>query len=126
MNNITSNIVQDYTLTGEFDIAASIKSDIDSVTSKSVTLRFVMTNTPLSEVINAALQKARVTWQNGSNGRAKFDQHKNGAVIKVNFSSPGRKQVDPEAAMIAKLMSMSPEDRAAYLKELQQKANKIN
>ena len=85
MPNITD--VKDYTVTGEYDIDASFKTDGES--SKHVTLRFVMNNVPLKDIITKALATARITWANGP-GRSKYHTWKDRSVVRVDFSSPAK------------------------------------
>lgn len=88
MQTITK--VSDYLVTGKFDITTSLKPHEDALESKTLTLRFVMDNVPLRDVIQKALAPSRISWQN-SPGRPKFDTWKNGSVIEVNFSSPSKR-----------------------------------
>ena len=116
--------VSEYVVTGEFVIAASVSADAESKsakTSKSVRLNFIMENTPLSEVIGAALRDKRITWQ--ASARSKYESIVNGSDIKVAFKG-GQLPVSPEDAMGAKLQRMTADERQAYLQELINKASK--
>lgn len=87
MNTITN--VNDYAVTGKFDIAASFKADKTSTDEKTVTLRVICNNTPLRDVITKALSTVRISWANGP-GRSKFESWKHHSIIEVNFGSPGK------------------------------------
>ena len=81
--------VDGYTVSGKFDVSASIKPDADSNESKTFTLRFNMDSVPLKDVITKALSPATIAWQR--QGREKFDTLKDRSVIEVDFTSPGKK-----------------------------------
>jgi hypothetical protein len=69
------------------------------------------------------LKASSYQWQNGA--RQKFDMFKHNQTIDIQFNAPAsRTAIDPETAMIAKLKSMTPNEQAAYLKELATKAVK--
>jgi hypothetical protein len=124
MTTIMKADVSEYVVTGEFVIAASVSADAESKsakTSKSVRLNFIMENTPLSEVIGAALRDKRITWQ--ASARSKYESIVNGSDIKVAFKG-GQLPVSPEDAMVAKLQRMTADERQAYLQELINKASK--
>lgn len=93
MENITN--VNEYTLTGKFDIAGSFKSDGDSDESKTVTLRFVMDHVPLIDVITPALSTKKIVWVNGP-GRSKYDTWKDRSTIEVNYAAPAKRIVTRE------------------------------
>jgi len=97
MPNITKANIADYTITGEFDIAASIKPDRDSTETKTVTLRFRMVDEPIANVIASSLKDKRINWQVG--GRAKFNEIKAGSVITVEYKG-GRAPIDPVTSVL--------------------------
>jgi len=87
METITK--VNEYNVTGTFDIEASFKADKDSDEQKQVTLRVHMDNTPLRDVITKALSQVRIAWQNGP-GRGKFNLWKNRQTVDIDFTSPAK------------------------------------
>jgi len=103
--------------------ACSIKPDKDSAESKQVTLKVKFDGTTLQSVFDKALAGAVIQWQNGP-GRKNFDRWTDGQVIEIQFSAPGRTQVDPEMAMVALLQTMTEEEKLAYLEKLVAKASK--
>lgn len=111
--------ITDVTLTK----TCNIKADKDSAESKQVTLKVKFDGTTLQSVFDKALAGAVIQWQNGP-GRKNFDKWADGQVIEIQFSAPGRTQVDPETAMVAKLQTMTPEEQVQYLKELAARASK--
>lgn len=116
LNEIITNI----TLTK----VCSIKPDKDSDESKNITLRIKFDGSTLQSVFDKAVSGAVIQWQNGI-GRKNFDTFKPNQVVDVQFNAPAsRTAIDPETAMIAKLKSMTPNEQAAYLKELATKAVK--
>jgi hypothetical protein len=114
--NITKANVSEYTLVGEFDIAASISPDADSNMSKKVTLRFKMEGVNLSEILPDALRTKRINWAN--NNRKNFNSIKEGSVYVVDYRG-GRTPVDPVEAFKARFASASAAEREALLAELQ-------
>ena len=101
----------------------SIKPDKDSNESKQVNLEVTFDGVELESVFQKALSATVIQWQNGP-GRKQFDQWKNGQTVEVQFSAPGRVQIDPETAMVAKLQTMTSEEQVKFLKELTAKANR--
>jgi len=88
MENITD--VRNYKVTGKFDITSSFKSDGESTESKHVTLRFVLDNVPLIDILTPALANKKITWVNGP-GRSKFNKWADRSVIEVDYTSPAKK-----------------------------------
>jgi hypothetical protein len=86
---ITEKNINDFTLNGKWDIAASIKNSDNE--SKTVKLRFVLNGTPLKDVLTFALADRRIAWANGGSGRSKWSSYTSNQVIEVNFSAPGAK-----------------------------------
>lgn len=102
----------------------SIKADKDSTESKNINLVVKFDGATLSSVFDKAVSGAVIAWQNGV-GRKNFDTFKNNQTVEIQFIAPASKaQIDPEQAMIAKLMAMTPAEQAQYLKELTAKATK--
>jgi hypothetical protein len=107
---------------GTFDIAASIKQDNESTESKTVTLRLLLVDCPLSEIMSKAASSARISWQNGP-GRKNFGTWKSGQIVEVDFSAPGKIVLSPEQqvkklAESLKAKGMTPEQMIKYLTEL--------
>lgn len=92
MENIKD--VQGYTMSGKFDIDASVKADNDSTESKRVTLRFNMNSVPLIDIVTPALRSKRIDWQRMA--RTKFNSIADKSVIEVEFASPGKRVVTRE------------------------------
>jgi len=86
--NITK--VQDYTVSGKFDIDSSIKPHGESNEKKQLTLRFVLDKVALVDIITPALSTKRINWANGP-GRAKFDTWKDRSVLEIDFVAPGKR-----------------------------------
>jgi hypothetical protein len=116
MNETISNV--------KLSKVCSIKPDKDSTEAKTINLVVKFDGALLSSVFDKAVSGAVIQWQNGV-GRKNFDTYKSGQTIEIQFTSPASKaQIDPEQAMIAKLMTMTPEEQATYLKALTAKATK--
>ena len=93
----------------------SIKVDKESKVSKLITLKVKFDGASLSSVFDKAVAGAVIQWQNGV-GRKNFDTYKSNQVVEIQFSAPAsRTAIDPEAAMIAKLQSMSPAEQKEYI-----------
>ena len=88
MTTITN--IDEYTVTGKFDIAGSIKASEDTTESKNFTLRVSMNNTSLRDVVSKALQPTKISWANGP-GRRGFEKMVSGSVIEIDFASPAKK-----------------------------------
>jgi hypothetical protein len=116
MINIEKNKVGEYSVSGEFDIAASIKSDRDSLESKSVTLRFVMDQVPLVDIIASSLKDKRINWQ--TSARSKFNSIVSKSIVRVDYRG-GRSQVTSKEQVVGFANSLSPEERAKLIAELQ-------
>lgn len=116
MNEIIANV--------KLSKVCSIKADKDSDESKQINLVVKFDGAKLSSVFDKAVSGAVIAWQNGV-GRKNFDTYKNGQTVEIQFIAPASKAaIDPEQAMIAKLMTMTPEEQADYLKSLTAKAVK--
>ncbi len=117
MNEIKKQNVSEYVVTGQFDILASFSEDEDakkSGDSKKVTLRFNMSQTPLSDIISSSLKDKRINVQ--TTLRKKPEMYKDGQIITLDYKG-GRTEVDPEMAMLARLKAMTPEARAKWFEE---------
>lgn len=115
MPNITKGTLNQFTITGDFEIAASVKAEQGSKDSKQVTIRFKLQDVPLSDVINSSLKDKRINWQVGA--RKNFDSLKPGSVVIVDYKG-GRQPIDIQAAMDQRFASMSIEERKAYVAKL--------
>ena len=93
----------------------SIKVDKESKVSKLITLKVKFDGASLSSVFDKAVAGAVIQWQNGV-GRKNFDTYKSNQVVEIQFSAPAsRAAIDPEAAMIAKLQSMTLAGQKEYI-----------
>lgn len=114
---ITKGKVSEYTVTGEFDIPASFSVDEDAKKAKestNVTLRFKMSQTPLSEIIASSLKDKRINVQNTL--RKKPEAYREGQILNLDYKG-GKQPVDPEVAMLARLQAMSPEARDKWFED---------
>lgn len=107
MNNIAKDKISDYCVTGEFDIAASIKADEDSKESKAVTLRFKLDSVPLGDIIASSLKDKRINWQAGARG--KFNLVPSSGIVIVDYKG-GRQPIDPKANAKNYLATCSDEE----------------
>jgi hypothetical protein len=115
--NIDKSKVGEYSVSGEFDISASIKSDRDSLESKTVTLRFMFDQVPLSDIIASSLKDKRINWQ--TSARSRFNSITNKAVIRVDYKG-GRSHITSKEQVVNFANSLSPEERAKLIAELSQ------
>ena len=92
--------------------------------TKQVTLAVKYDGLTLGDIFTKALRSDVISWQNGP-GRKGYDNLVDKSTINVSAKAPGAVTVDPETAMVAKLMSMSAEEQITYLKELTVKATKV-
>ena len=99
----------------------NIKPFKGAMDSKQVTLAVKYDGLTLGDVFTKALRSDVISWQNGP-GRKGYDGLIDKSTITVSAKAPGAVTVDPETAMVAKLVSMSPEEQTNYLKELVKKA----
>jgi hypothetical protein len=114
--NIDKSKVGEFVISGEFDIAASVKSDRDSLESKTVTLRFVLNSVPLSDIIASSLKDKRINWQ--TSARSKFNSIPNKSIVRVDYKG-GRSQITSKEQVVGFANSLSPEERAKLIAELQ-------
>lgn len=87
MTNITK--INDYSVTGTFDVNTSIKAFKDSDEVKQLTLRVHVNQVPLRDLITKALRPIVIAWQNTS-GRTKFNSWTNHSTVDIDFTSPGK------------------------------------
>ena len=85
--NITK--VNDYSVTGTFDVNTSIKAFKDSDEVKQLTLRVHVNQVPLRDIVTKSLRPVVIAWQNGS-GRGKFNNWINHSTVDIDFGSPGK------------------------------------
>jgi hypothetical protein len=115
MNNIEKNQIGEFSVSGEFDIAASVKSDRDSLESKTVTLRFVFDQIPLVDIIASSLKDKRINWQ--TTARSRFNSIQNKAIVRVDYKG-GRSQITSKEQVVNFANSLSSEERAKLIDEL--------
>jgi len=92
--------------------------------SKQVTLAVKYDGLTISDVFTKALRSDVISWQNGP-GRKGYDGLADKSTITVSAKAPGAITIDPETAMVAKLVSMTPEEQVSYLKELAAKVSGV-
>lgn len=102
---MTTNItkVNDYTVTGTFDVNTSIKAFKESDEVKQLTLRVHMNSVPLRDIVTKSLRSVVIGWQNGQ-GRSKFNTWTNHSTVDIDFTSPA-KQVKTREENIEDLRS---------------------
>jgi hypothetical protein len=116
MTTIEKNQIGEFSVSGEFDIAASVKSDRDSKESKAVTLRFVLNQIPLSDIIASSLKDKRINWQ--TTARSKFNSIVPKAIVRVDYKG-GRTTITSKEQVVGFANSLSPEERAKLIADLQ-------
>ena len=89
--------------------------------SKQVTLAIKYDGLTIGDIFTKALRSDVISWQNGP-GRKGYDNLTNKSTVNVSAKAPGAVTIDPETAMVAKLMSMSAEEQTNYLRQLAAKA----
>lgn len=102
----------------------NIKPVKDSLDSKQITLSVKYDGLTLGDVFTKALRSDVISWQNGP-GRKGYDGLVDKSTVNVSAKAPGAVTVDPETAMVAKLLTMSPEEQANYLRQLAAKASGV-
>ena len=116
-----------YTMTKVFSISPDGDAKKAGI-SKQLTAKVVFDN-PLIDIVHKAGSGAIIQWQNGSNGRAKYDTYAHGQTITINFSAPSvAPQVDPETAFLndAEAAGVDVDDQEAltnYIMDRMKKAN---
>ena len=117
---ITKANLNDFVISGEFDIAASVRPEKGSKESKQVTLRFRFNNEPIANVIQSSLKDKRINWQVGA--RAKFNSLVDRSVVVVEYKGGKGPAVDPmtqlvnEAAAAGKSIEEYLKEKVAELK----------
>ena len=86
--NITK--VNEYSVTGTFDVNCSLKAFKDSDEVKHLTLRVHMNSVPLRDLITKSLRSVVIAFQNGP-GRSRFDNWTNHSTVDIDFTSPAKK-----------------------------------
>ena len=99
----------------------NIKPFKGATESKQVTLAIKYDGLTIGDVFAKALRSDVISWQNGP-GRKGYDDLIDKSTVNVNAKAPGAATVDPETAMVAKLIAMTPEEQKTYLQELAKKA----
>lgn len=100
----------------------NIKPVKDSLESKQITLAVKYDGLTLGDVFTKALRSDVISWQNGP-GRKGYDGLVDKSTVDVSAKAPGAVTVDPETAMVAKLMTMTVSEQTSYLQELAKKAS---
>ena len=114
MNEVITNV----TLTK----VCSVKPFKGATESKQVTLVVKYDGLTISAVFAKALGADVISWANGSGGRSNYKDLVDKSIINISAKSPGAMVVDPETAMVAKLITMTPDEQKVYLQELAAKA----
>ena len=102
----------------------NIKPFKGATDSKQVTLAVKYDGLTLGDILTKALRSDVISWQNGP-GRKGYDNLIDKSTVNVSAKAPGAVTVDPETAMVALLMTKTPEEQITYLKELAAKASKV-
>ncbi len=100
---ITKANIDEFVVTGDFDIEASFSADEDAKKakdSKTVTLRFQMVNTPVSAIVKSSLKDKRINKQVGL--RAKSEAYTNGQIILVKYEGEKYAEADPISTILAR------------------------
>lgn len=95
---ITKANLSEFSITGEFDIAASVKPEKGSNESKQVTLRFRFNNEPVANVIQSSLKDKRINWQ--VSARNKFDSLVDRSIVVVEYKGGKAPTVDPMTQLL--------------------------
>lgn len=95
MQTISVREAKGFVVNGTVEIAASFRRDASSAESKTVTLRFMLNDVNLGDIIADALKSKRISWQNNV-GRKSFDSIEDRSVVNVDYSAPGRREKTPE------------------------------
>ena len=102
----------------------NIKPIKDSTESKQITLAVKYDGLTIGDVFTKALRSDVISWQNGP-GRKGYAELVNKSTVTVSAKAPGAVTIDPETAMVAKLVTMTPEEQKVYLQELAAKASGV-
>lgn len=90
--------------------------------SKQITLAVKYDGLTINDIFAKALRSDVISWQNGP-GRKGYAKLIDKSTVNVSAKAPGAVTVDPETAMVAMLLTMTPEERAAKIQELVAKAS---
>lgn len=112
---ITSDNMDEYVVTGEFVISASVRPELGSDESKKVTLKFKMENTPVRDIIASSLKDKRINWQNSK--RKHFNSIIDGSTVLLKYEG-GREPIDPKANYGLWFASLSKEEQEAEIERL--------
>ena len=99
----------------------NIKPFKGATDSKQVTLAVKYDGLTIGDIFTKALRSDVISWQNGP-GRKGYDDLIDKSTVNVSAKAPGAVTVDPETAMVALLMTKTPEEQIVYLRELAAKA----
>ena len=99
--------------------ACKVRADRDEAEQKTVHVTVDFTGTTIEDVIDKCMSSLIINFQ--SSARKKFESISNNEKVTIQFKGPGRVQIDPEQAMIAKLQAMTPDERIAKIAELEAK-----
>ena len=102
----------------------NIKPFKGATESKQVTLAVKYDGLTINDILAKALRTDVISWQNGP-GRKGYDTLVDKSTINVNASRPGVTAIDPETAMVAKLVTMTPDEQKAELQRLQDLVTKV-
>ena len=102
----------------------NIKPFKGATDTKQVTLAVKYDGLTLSDIFTKALRSDVISWQNGP-GRKGYDNLIDKSTVNVSAKAPGAVTVDPETAMVAKLIAMTPEEQTNYLRQLAAKATGV-
>lgn len=99
----------------------NIKPFKGAIDSKQVTLAVKYDGLTLGDIFTKALRSDVISWQNGP-GRKGYDNLADKSTVNVSAKAPGATTVDPETAMVAMLLTMTPDEQKAYLVKLAARA----
>ena len=99
----------------------NIKPFKGATDSKQVTLAIKYDGLTIGDVFTKALRSDVISWQNGP-GRKGYDTLIDKSTVNVSAKAPGAVTIDPETAMVARLMTMTPEEQIAELQRIQELA----
>ena len=99
----------------------NIKPIKDSTESKQIMLAVKYDGLTIGDVFTKALRSDVISWQNGP-GRKGYTSLVNKSTVTVSAKAPGAVMIDPETAMVAKLITMTPDEQKTYLQNLAKKA----
>ena len=97
----------------------NIKPFKGAIDTKQVTLAVKYDGLTLGDIFTKALRSDVISWQNGP-GRKGYDTLIDKSTVNVSAKAPGALVIDPETAMVAKLIAMTPEEQKAELDKLVQ------